>query len=41
LHNKIKDTIKSNPNDTTDKEIEKAPIFNESIKQSNAAGEPT
>ena len=37
LHNKIKDIIDSNPNDTTDKGIEKEPIFNESMKQSNTA----
>ena len=39
--NKIKDNIDSIPEDTTDKENEQAPFFDESIKPANAAVEPS
>ena len=39
--NKIKGNIDSIPEDTTDKEIEQAPIFDEQIKFANADVEPT
>jgi hypothetical protein len=37
----IKDRIDSIPEETTDKEIEKAPIFDELIKSANSAVEQT
>jgi hypothetical protein len=39
--NKIKDNTESIPEDTTEKEIVQAPIFDELIKSANAAVEPT